>query len=131
MTNPTEDTLLGSDLAAICARYGAPIRCEHERGVLRLLYEGDDAHPSHGSVELADGVVVSVAGELEGSRHHGSGQEMVGWPVEVVLPRLGKPQRCVQLGDNTRFEFARWAITVHEGTVACVVPLGESPPVSA
>lgn len=130
-TGTTEETLLGSDLAAMCARYGAPIRCEHERGILRLMYEGHDVGTSQGSVEMADGVVVSVVGSFAGSRHHDCGQEMVGWPVEVVLPRLGKPKRSVQLGDNTRFEFARWTVTVHQGTVACVVPMVESPQASA
>ena len=31
--------------------------------------------------------------------------------------------RTVQLGDNTRFDFRTCIVTVHEGTVACVVPL--------
>ncbi|MGK0201731.1 MAG: hypothetical protein ACI9S9_000791 [Planctomycetota bacterium] len=60
MTDPRDEALLGADLAAICARYGAPIRCEHERGILRLMYEGDDGGASHGSVEMADGVVHSA-----------------------------------------------------------------------
>lgn len=131
MTDTTDETLLGSDLAAMCARYGAPIRCEHERGILRLMYEGKDVGTSRGFVEIADGVVVSIAGSFASSRHHDCGSEMVGLPVEVVLPGLGKPMRSVRLGDNTRFEFARWTVTVHEGTIACVVPVGESPKASA
>jgi hypothetical protein len=113
--------LLGSDFAAICARYGAPIRCEHERGVLRLVYEGESEQLG-GTVDLVDGVVVAMRGTLHGSRHWHRGQEMVGQPVEAVLPKLGKPRRTVLLGDSTRLEFAQYAITVHEGLVACVVP---------
>ena len=135
MSDPTDQTLLGSDLAEITARYGAPIRCEHDRGILRLMYEGADAGASagvsQGAVEMADGVAVSIVGDMDGSRPHEPGQEMVGWPIEVALPRLGRPKRTVQLGDNTRLEFARWAITVHEGTIACVVPMDQAPPVFA
>lgn len=126
-----EQTMLGSDLATIAARYGAPDRCEHEHGILRLMYEGEEAGAHPGAVEMADGVVVSIAGHPSGSRDPDGGHGMVGYPVEVVLPRLGRPKRTVQLGESTRLEFARWAITVHEGTVACVVPMGESPQASA
>ena len=61
----------------------------------------------------------------------GSGQEMVGWPIEVVLPRLGKPDRTVALGDSACLEFEHYTVTIHEGTVACVVPRGEQPKASA
>jgi len=131
MTHATGNTLLGSDFAAICARFGAPIRCEHEQGILRLVYEGEDGEKSRGQVELMDGVVTSVAGELHGKVRRGGDQNMVGWPVELVLPKLGKPLRTVQLGDNTQFEFAQCVVTAHEGTVACVVPLTDPSGASA
>lgn len=131
MTNPPNETLLGADLAAVCARFGAPVRCEHEHGVLRLVYAGEDGQPSRGQVELVDGVVTAVAGDLHGAGRRGDDQNMVGWPVESVLPKLGKPLRTVQLGDNMRFEFPTCVVTAHEGTVACVVPLTDPTGASA
>ncbi|HIE70769.1 MAG TPA: hypothetical protein EYP98_11680 [Planctomycetes bacterium] len=131
MTHSTKETLLGSDFAAICARFGAPMRCEHEQGVLRLVYGDAEGKPPRGEVELVDGVVTSIAGQLDGAIRRGGEQNMVGWPVELVLPKLGKPLRTVQLGDNTRFEFRTCIVTVHEGTVVCVVPLTGSSGASA
>lgn len=127
---PSNESLLGSDFAEICARYGAPMRCEDEPGVLRLVYGGDDETP-RGQVELMDGVVTAVAGKFGGAIRRGGEQNMVGWPVEAVLPQLGKPLRTVELSGSTRFEFAHCAVTAHEGTVACVVPMGDSPKASA
>lgn len=131
MIDATEQTLLGSDLAAICARFGAPIRCEHEQGILRLVYAGEQGDESRGQVELMDGVVTAIAGRLQGPLRRGGDQNMVGWPIESVLPNLGKPLRTVQLGDNTQFEFAHCVVTAHEGTVACVVPLTDPSGASA
>lgn len=126
MTDTADKTLLGADFAAVCERYGAPLHCEHERGVLRLAYEGVDGGEVHGAVQLVDGVVTSLAPSIRRSqkprtdREH-SDRGMVGAPIEFVLPQLGKPVRSVALGDSQRIEFAHCVVTVHEGTVACVV----------
>src|SRR5690606_29849095 len=95
-----DDNLLGCDVASVYARFGAPVSCEHDHGILRLMYESPDTHEARGSVELADGVVMSIAGSLSRSRRHANvpasdrqcrpkrrsdhGQEMVGRPVESV-----------------------------------------------
>ena len=122
MTIPLDQALLGSDFAAVCARYGAPLGCSHEEGLLRLTYLGADGNAVEGAVELADGV---VATEHDGLRPtpSGSGDRCVGQPIECILPRLGAPERVVTSDDCTRLEFADCIVTVYGGVIVCVVPI--------
>jgi len=124
--HPAEQSLLGLDVAAICERFGAPSGCEHEAGVLRLVY-GETGAEALGHVEMVDGVVTHVAGDLDRSVRRGGDQDLVGWPVEAVASRFGRPLLIERVGDNTRLEFARAVVTAHDGTVACVVSATDQP----
>ena len=123
MTTHADETLLGADFAAVHARYGAPLGCEHDRGVLRLTYLGDDGNAVAGAIELADGVAVAVADGIRPSPRGTDGDRFVGEPIERVLPRTGAPQRSATFGDCVRLTFADCEITTYEGIVACVVPI--------
>ena len=121
MLHPATDTLVGSDFAAICARYGAPLACRQERGVLFLIYAGFDGREFE-AVQLVDGVVVAVADRIVRSERECSGQQLVGQPVELALAARGKPDRMLAMGDCVQLDYDDCVVTVHEGTVACVVP---------
>jgi hypothetical protein len=119
------DWLIGCDFAAVCASYGAPLACRHERGVLYLQYESAGGAPFD-AVQLVDGVVVAVADAIRRSATPCCGQEFVGRPIEQVLAALGRPLATINIGDSTQIEFADRVVTVHEGTVACIVPKAHS-----
>lgn len=122
MSIPLDQELLGSDFAAVRARYGAPLGCSHEEGVLRLTYLGADGNAVEDAVELVDGV---VATEREGLQPTpaGIGDRCVGQAIECILPRLGAPERVVSSEDCTRLEFADCVVTVYSGVIVCVVPI--------
>jgi len=122
MSIPLEQTLLGSDFAAVRARYGAPLGCSHGEGVLRLTFLGPDGNAVDGAIELADGVVVTEVDGLQPTPR-GSGDRCVGESIECILPRLGAPDRVVSSEDCTRLEFADCIVTVYGGVIVCVVPI--------
>ncbi|MCB9877222.1 MAG: hypothetical protein H6835_06420 [Planctomycetes bacterium] len=115
-------SLIGADFAAVCARFGAPRGCLHEDGALLLAYETVGGDVVLGAVQLVDGVVTVARDDLRRSAEPCCGQDLVGRPVERVLPQLGPPRGIELLGDSTRYVFADREVTVHEGVVACVVP---------
>ena len=121
MPHTAMDRLIGSDFAAVCACYGAPLSCRHERGVLYLQYESATGMPFD-DVQLDDGVVVAVADAIRRSATPCCGQDLVGLPIEQALAALGRPLATTAFGDSTQVEFADRVVTVHEGTVACIVP---------
>ena len=122
MSDTAVQSLVGGDFAAVCARFGAPLSCRHEAGVLRLTYADDSGQPVDGAVQMVDGVVTAVADSICRSPRECCGQALIGRPVELVLPALGQPLAVEQLGESTRYVYADREVTAHEGTVACVVP---------
>lgn len=118
----TTGSLIGSDFAAVCARYGAPLDCRCANGVLYLAYEGVDGRRIEDAVQLADGVIVAVADGIRRSATACCGQDLVGAPAERALAALGAPLRTEHLGESSRLEFADRIVTVHQGTIACIVP---------
>ena len=121
MTDAT-GTLIGSDFAAVCARFGAPLDCRCAHGVLYLAYQGVDGRRIDDAVQLADGVIVAVADGIRRSATPCCGQELVGATIERALAVLGPPQSTEHLGDSVRLWFADRVVTTHEGVVACIVP---------
>jgi hypothetical protein len=119
---PLDQPLIGGDFAAVRARYGAPLGCSHEEGVLRLTYLGPDGNAIDGAIELTDGVVATEHVGLHPTPT-GSGDRCVGQPIECILPRLGAPDRVVSRDDCTRLEFADCVVTVYGGVIVCVVPI--------
>ena len=110
-------SLVGSDFAAVCERYGAPLGCHYEDGTLRLAYRMRFGGVMEGAIEMVDGVVVTETPWIRRSDRKCCRQEMVGQPVEQVLPPLGKPRRSEVMGESTRLVYADCVVTVHEGTV--------------
>ena len=45
---------------------------------------------------------------------------MIGWPIEEVLPRLGRPRCTTHLGDSVHYEFDDLFVMSHGGAVAFV-----------
>lgn len=122
MSIPVDQTLLGSDFAAVCARYGAPLGCSHEEGVLRLTYLGADGNAVPDGIELVDGVVATERDGLQPTPA-GSGDRCVGESIECILPRLGAPKRIASSEECTRLEFEHCIVTVYAGVIVCVVPI--------
>ena len=122
MSHSRNQSLLGSDFPAVCARYGAPLGCTHDGGVLRLAYLLEDGSEQPSAIELVDGVVTSVAPGIERSPQACCGQELVGLPIEQALPELGPVRGSAAMRDSTELIFDTCVVTVHEGTIACVVP---------
>ena len=112
-----------SNVGAVLARYGAPLGCSEQGGVLRLSYLGADGNAVADAVQLADGVVVVERQGLRATPAAADERGCLGHSIERVLPRLGAPLRVRAAGEATELEFEGLLVTVYSGVIACAVPI--------
>ena len=113
----------GATVRVLASEPGCREVAFEDDGALLLAYETVSGDVVLGAVQLVDGVVTVARDDLRRSAEPCCGQDLIGRPVERVLPQLGPPRSIEQLGDSARYVFADREVTVHEGVVACVVPL--------